>query len=79
MILRELPPEAEQGPALSVSTAVKTCRPRRRDQVNSDLVALLRSPATADICDPLLGKVDSGFVEDDLASVKGIVLALMLC
>ena len=79
MSLKELLPAAEQGPAPSVSTALKTRRrPGRRDQVSPDLVPLLRSPTTADICDPLPGKMDAGFVEDNLASVKGIVFALLL-
>ena len=79
MSLKELLPAAEQGPAPSVSTALKTRRrPGRRDQVSPDLVPLLRSPTTADICEPSLGEADAQFIEDNLASVKGIMFALVL-
>ena len=42
------------------------------------LVPLLHSPATADIREPLLGKADAQFTEDDLACVKGIMFAVAL-
>lgn len=79
MSLDELPPAIEHVSTLSASDAGETRRrPGRLKKVNPDLIPLLRSTATADIYEPALGKVDTQFVEDNLAPVKGIVFAVAL-
>ena len=79
MSLKELLPVVEHVSILSVSDAIETRRrPGRLKKVSPDLVPLLRSPTTADISKPFLGEMDAQFTEDNLASVKGIMFAVVL-
>lgn len=79
MSLKELLPATEQVSTLPASDAIETRRrPGRLKKVSPELVPLLRSPATADICELSLGEADARLIEDDLGTVKGIIFALAL-
>lgn len=63
---------------VSAFTRIKTRRrPGRKDQVNSHLISLLRSPTTLDIPLPL-GEVDVPFLTDNLAPARGIFYGFVL-
>ena len=53
-------------------------RPGRNDQASPHLIALLRSPATADIPMPPSGELDTPPLGDDLMPARGIIFGLAL-